>query len=167
MRRWNMYLERQKYSECQLITALNAYYYLTGKVFCKQDSQEYEDLVDLCCARNGAAININKVHNKLGLVILEKHRFLSDFCLDRKKLPLPIETSVWHRLTGFHSVCIVDYSVKCGAVRIANFRYETRNGWMFIDDFKLFKNPCFSGDSGINSRGLKWRFRLFGLKEKV
>ena len=46
-RSWNKYINKNKYSECQLITALNAYYYLTGKQYCKQDSKEYENLVDL------------------------------------------------------------------------------------------------------------------------
>jgi len=167
MRRWHKYINHQKYSECQLVTALNAYYCLKGKVYCDQDSPCYEDLVDSCCARVGSAIGIKKVHDKLGLTILERHRFLGDFILLGKKLPLPIEVIVWHRLTGFHSVLIVDRSVKCQAVRVANFRYETRNGWMFIDDLNLFVNRSFSGDDGINSKGKPWNYRLFGLKEKA
>lgn len=164
MRKWEKYLNRQRYMECQLVTALNAYYCLTGKVYCKQDSQEYEDLVDLCCARIGAAISIEKIHKKLGLKIAEKHRFLWGF--RDKKLPLPIEVSIWHRITGNHSVLIVDHSIKCNAVRIANFRYETRSGWIFIDDLKLYENRCFSGDDGINSKGKPWNYRLFVLKDK-
>lgn len=165
MRDWNKYIDRQKYQECQLVTALNAYYYLTGKVYCEQNSQDYEDLVDLCCSRIGAAINIGKIHKKLGLVILEKHRFLWNFS-DNKKLPLPIEAGIWHRLTGYHSVLIVDHCVKCRTVRITNFRYETRRGWMFIDDLiHMYANRSFSGDNGINSEGKKWNYRLFGFKK--
>lgn len=167
MRRWDKYLNYQKYSECQLVIALNAYYYLMGKVYCDQDCPCYEDLVDSCCARIGSAIGIKRIHDKLGLTIIERHRYLWDFTSIRKKLPLPIEVSVWHRLTGYHSVLIVDHSVRCKAVRIANFRYETREGWMFIEDLQLFENRSFSGDDGINSKGKPWNYRLFGLKEKA
>ena len=175
MRNWNNYLNHQKYSECQLVTALNAHYYLTGNII-KQDTQEYEDLVDLCKARHGSAICIGKVYQKLGLTILEKHRFLYNFLysykkdnlfkknVKRKKLPLPIEVSINHRLTGSHSILIVDHSVKCNAVRVTNFRYETRRGWMFIDDLELFEHRQFSGNNGINDKnGKQWNFRLFGL----
>lgn len=162
MRDWNKYINRQKYSECSLITALNAYYYLTGRIYCKQDSQEYEDLVDLCCARHGAAISIEKVYKKLGLITLEKHKFLWNF--SGKKLPLPIEVIIWHRLTGNHSILIVDHNSKCHAVQVTNFRYETRRGWIFIDDLRLYENRCFSGnDNCINGKGKPWNFRLFGI----
>jgi len=172
-RRWENYINHQKYSECQLVTALNAYYYLTGKQYCKPFSDEYEELVDLCAARHGSAIFINKIHKKLNLEITEKHKFIEGFFYDddmnRKntKLPLPINAVIHHRLTGFHSVLIVDHIVKCEAVRVANFRYETRNGWIFIDDLKLYASPCFSGDDGINSKGKKWNFRLYKLKNGI
>lgn len=167
MRNWNKYLNYQKYSECQLVTTINAYYYLTGKTI-KQDSQEYEDLVDLCGARHGSAICIEKIHKKLGLVI-EKHRYLYKFLPTiRKKLPLPIEVNIWHRLTGSHSILIINHSIKCNAVRITNFRYETRNGWIFLDDLGLYEHRQFSGDHGINDKnGKQWNFRLFGLKNNI
>lgn len=155
-RQWNKYLNCQKYSECQLVTALNAYYYLTGKVYCFQDSEKYEELVDLCGARYGAATSIEKVHRKLGLVIKKEfqHKFL--FC---KNKTLPLEMSVWHKRTGYHSVCIVDYEPKTECFRIPNFKYATSiKGWMFAEDTYLYERESPSKTS-------PWKYRLFGLKK--
>lgn len=183
MRRWSKYLNSQKYSECQLVTALNAYYHLTGKVYCKQDSQEYEDLVDGCCARNGAAIGIEKTHKQLGLrtvgyspflfpsfktqwlrkdalarrkkgIFPKKHYYTET---NRGKIELPIEITVWHKMTGFHSALIVDHCLKTEAYRIANFRHATSTGgWMFTEDLRLYLDDMNKG----------WCFRLFGLRKK-
>ena len=160
-RDWYKYINHQKYSECQLITALNAYYYLTGNVYCKIGSKKYEKLVDLVKARYGSAICIEKAHKKLGLVIKEKHRYFYSF---KKKLPLPIEINVWHKRTGFHSVLIVEQCEKCNTVRIANFRHVTcSDGWVFKEDLYQWEGKIFAGDDGINSDGKKWNYRSFGL----
>jgi len=137
----------QKYHECQLISALNAYYYLTGKVYCEQYSQEYEDLVDLCKARNGAPLSIKRVYDKIGLTVLKKSDFLWGFVDPKKlpfntgKLPLPIEIRISHRLSLNHSVLVVDHIIKCNAVRVTNFDIETREGWIFLSDLYLYSNP--------------------------
>jgi len=180
MRTWSKYLNSQKYSECQVVTALNAYYYLTGKIYCEQNSQEYENLVNLCCARNGAAISIEKVHKKLGLKIIGYSTYLSTmtetewYKLEalkklikgrhpkdlpkriRRKIRLPIEIKVWHKITGYHSILIVDHCLKSETYRIANFRYETSTkGWMFAEDLYKFTTDMNEG----------WVFRLFGLEK--
>ena len=179
MRNWSKYLNGQKYSECQLITALNAYYYLTGKIYCKQDSQEYEDLVDSCCARIGAAIGIEKVHRKFGLKTIGYSHYLSTdikndwFTLKeierRKKgiypkrfgksesrkgrIELPIEITIWHKRIGYHSAIIIDHCLKTKCFRIANFKCGTSlEGWMFVEDLYQFLNDMNKG----------WVFRLFG-----
>jgi hypothetical protein len=179
-RNWSKYLNSQKYSECQLITALNAYYYLTGKVYCTQDSPRYEELVDLSGTRHGTAINIEKrIHEKLGLQILGYSRFLctgwvewyelstmqrwkkegalpTDVSLKKNKIiNLPIEINLWHKRTGFHSALLVEHCTKAGCFRIANFRHATSlHGWMFAEDLYQFTDDCNKG----------WLFRLFELK---
>ena len=153
-RNWDKYIHKNKYSECQLITALNAYYCLTGKQYCKQDSQEYEDLVDLVCARNGAAIQIKKVWDILGIETIWGGISLSDL---GSEIRLPIEFSVWAKGWGFHSTLIVDYVKKCDAYRITNFKGETSiKGWVFGED--LYKSESFHFHREYES------YRLFGLK---
>lgn len=185
MRIWKNYINRQKYSECQIITALNAYYYLTGEVYCKQDSQEYDDLIYLCGARSGSAIGVEKnVHKKLGLKIIGYSNFLGTYWTDEwhrlatlekwkkgehlpkklnlpkkisRKIRLPVEINTWHKRTGFHSVLIVDHCLKTKCFRITNFRHvTTAEGWMFTEDLYQFIDDCNKG----------WVFRLFGLKKK-
>jgi len=182
-RKWSKYLNSQKYSECQIITALNAYYHLTGKVYCQQDSQEYEDLVDSCCARIGAAIGIEKIHRKLGLRTIGYASFLSTSMknvwlrmdainrrkagkypkkksymyesIKGKKIDLPIEMMVWHKKTGFHSTLIVDHCLQPDTLRVTNFKHVTSNeGWIFAEDLYQYVNKMNKG----------WCFRLFGLK---
>jgi hypothetical protein len=165
VRIWEKYLNKQLYSECQLVTALNVFYYLTGKVI-KQDSKEYEDLVDLVGARHGSAVHAGKIHEKLGLIVLKKAAWLWDLWGD-KKLMLPIGATIWHKQTGFHSVAIVDQCLKTDCIRVANFKEVTStDGWMFREDFYQYETRITQGDSGFNSKGEQWRYRVFGLKGK-
>jgi hypothetical protein len=158
-RTWSKYINKNKYSECQLITALNAYYYLTGKQYCQQDSQEYEDLVDLVHARHGGAISIEKAWKKLGIEIVWEGISLWDF-LDKDKTPslqLPIEFNIWSKGYGFHSTLIVDYNRKCDALRITNFKKETTSqGWIFREDVYKYQSFCDQLDYDT--------YRMFGLK---
>jgi len=150
---WREYLNEQKYNECQLVTALNAYYYLTGKTI-KQDSKRYEELVDLAAARYGSAITIDRVFDKLGLVIIKESNNLFNF--ERKnKVLLPLEYNVWHKKYGFHSTLIVDHEPKSDAVRITNFKHETTlDGWLFREDLYKFAMRVH----------FRKTYRLFGLK---
>lgn len=149
-RDWLKYINKNLYSECQLITALNAYYYLTGKCI-RQKSKRYEKLVDLVGARYGSAINIEKVWNKLGLRVIKEGNSLFDF----KPTDLPLEYSIWHKKYGFHSTLIVNYNIEVDAVQITNFDKVTNwLGWMFKEDMYMYAEQC--GDKPI--------YRLFGLK---
>ena len=153
-RNWNKYINKNKYSECKLITALNAYYHLTGKQYCTQDSQVYEDLVDLVCARTGAAISIEKAYKLLGIEIVWQGFSLFE---SYKSIPLPMEYSVWANGYGFHSTLIVDYVKKCDAYRITNFsRVTSSDGWMFGKDMYKYESFCDIRDYDVYS--------LFGLK---
>ena len=152
-RTWKKYLNKQKYSECQLVTAINACYYLTGKTI-EQDSDEYEELVDLVAARNGSAICIEKAYEKLGLKVLGQYRSIYSFeQIKTRKIPLPMEVGIWHKKTGFHSILIVDHCLKTDCYRVANFRYQTSlEGWMFAEDLYQFERDMNKG----------WIYRLFG-----
>lgn len=71
-RTWMKYINRQLYSECALITALNAYYFLTGKQYCEMGDKTYEELVDLVMAREGAAIAPKKAWDVLEIKSIDK-----------------------------------------------------------------------------------------------
>lgn len=151
------YVNKNLYSECQMITALNAYHFFMKKPYCKQGDKTYEELVDLCGARHGSAIDIEKVHRKLG--IKKMYKFSSEVRLDLwPQIRLPLEMKVWHKKTGFHSTLIVDYSVKCMAIRVANFPQVTSHeGWMFIEDVYQYLDP-------LTSRRGNLPFEYFGLR---
>lgn len=160
MRKWINYIDQQWYSECQIVAALNIYYYLTGK-YIKPRSETYETLVEKYCAKAGSAIGIHRLYKELGLK--KAGRYMNLFDLPRKgnNLVLPIEATIWHKRYGFHSLAIVGYEPKTDCIQVPNFRYETSsNGWMFLEDLKKFTHHT-CGDSGINSKGKKWRFRLW------
>lgn len=154
-REWEKYHNRQKYSECQLVTALNIYYYLTGKSI-KQESKRYENLVDLCGARHGSAVHIEKVWKRLK--IEPKQTFSGTFEFSDEKIPLPLEASAWHKQHGFHSVAIVDFEPKTKCIRVLNLRHETSvGGWLFFEDLYKFliNNPDLEEP--------RYKLRLFGL----
>ena len=92
-RKWDNFINKNKYSECQLITALNAYYYLTGKHI-KQDSVRYEEFVDLVNARHGAAIKIKRIWDILGLTVLQESNSLFELEVRYKGIPLPLEYGI-------------------------------------------------------------------------
>ncbi len=128
-RDWESYIRRQSGSECQVVTAINIYTYLTGKTI-KPGSKRYESLVDLAKARHGAAISIEKVHKRLGI---EPFKEYSALLLAVGKLPL--EISVWHKAYGFHSVAAVEWEPRTESYRIPNFDRATNlHGWIYFED---------------------------------
>ena len=157
-RDWHKYHNKNKYSECQLITALNAKYYLTGD-YIRQDSEEYEELVNLCGARYGSAICIEKVWDKLNIEI--KDAYISRLEWEEWKSInplLPLEISVWHKAYGFHSALVVDYGPITDAFRITNFKRATNlQGWIFHEDLShyLVENP--------DKTNPRYKYRQFGL----
>ena len=105
----------------------------------------------------------------MGLVVIKKNEFLSEFEDEHNgKIALPLEVSMWHPKVGFHSVAIVDHCLKTNCLMMPNFRHVTSSGlWIFVEDFRLYESRTLSGDTGINSEGEKWNYRLFGLKNKI
>lgn len=186
---WNKYLHRNKTGEadCQLVTALNAYYYLTGKLYCSQDSKEYERLRKLAGVVAGPAIHIEKIHKELGMITVNKYKSLYDITFESRKLtpceiasqikkhpsidwskcetskqkrtvPLPLEAKIWEKHYGFHSVLIVDYEPKTTCFRVLNLRYATSlSGWIFEEDFNMLVRHA-------HNRPKDWAVRQLGLK---
>lgn len=152
---WYKYINRNLYSECQLIAALNAYYFLHKKLYCVQNTQTYEDFVDLVHARDGAAIAIDKAYRKLGLKKIGTLNFSWSVEDLFSQLKLPVQMTVWHKRTGFHCGLIVGYSKRCRAFQIANFReVTTAEGWVFIEDLYQW-TPRVGGMEKFEVIGLK------------
>ena len=165
IRTWEKYRNQnyKNYSDCQVVTAVNAYYYLTGKQYCKNDD-EYDIICrDLSC-HNGAAIGIDGLHKKMGLKTLGKFQYSWDFngtwVSPGKvaKIPLPMEINVWHIDTGYHSILVVDHDTKCNAYRVTGFRWETNHyGWIFAEEF---------ASKFVVGTTEPWAYRLLGLKSQ-
>jgi len=161
-RSWETYLKgNNTEGDCQLVTTVNAYYHLTGKIV-EQESDEYQELVDLTGCRHGSAIDIRKAWEKLGIwedqrlqtyEIVRQHEIEEDFDAIQVHLriperkPLPgnyryqlqkgsfLEVSVWHKFFGCHSIAIVDYESRTDCVRLTNLKHVTSTGgWMFWED---------------------------------
>lgn len=135
--KWENYINNQKYSDCQIVTAVNAYYYLTGKQI-KYNSPTYRRFVELTGAKYGSAIQIERIYDDLKLCYTEYDDFLNFYRLveDRK---FPIEITVDHKRHGRHSVLVIDYEPKCNAYQITNFSFATtKNGWIFWEDLNQF-----------------------------
>ena len=145
-----------------MVTALNIYYYLTGKSI-KRESKRYETFVDLCSARYGSAVVIEKVWKRLKIEPKRIFRHAYELLEWQKKkiphqIPLPLEASLWHKRCGYHSVAIVDYEPKTECIRVLNFRHETSiAGWMFLEDLYKFliDNPSLKEP--------RYKLRLFGI----
>jgi len=173
-RSWETYLKgNNTEGDCQLVTAVNARYHLTGEIV-DPKSDEYQELVDLVCCRYGAAIDIRKAWKKLGITEDQRLQWYEIARQDvnpevvkvfpdsyRYKLQKEsfLEVSIWHKFFGFHSIAIVDYEPRTDCVRLTNFKHVTStDGWMFWEDLcpHLKLNPSKSEP--------RYEFRTFKLK---
>jgi len=161
----------QKYSECQLVTALNATYCL-GEQPIKPDSSEYERLVDFVSARDGSAIRIEKSYSYLKLRFLD---IKPDFEHIQGALSqgMPVSFGVWTEKHGFHSVLIteIQHDNKKGGyqLRVPNLQpYTDKEMWIHWKDLKklqrvdknigpengylraFFRDPLFAPESYTN-----------------
>ena len=142
-RDWNKYINEQKKAECQLVSALNAYYYMTGKAI-KYGSKKYMALIKLCKAEYGSAIYIHRVYERLGMVILRAERYMWGF-MGKKGLRLPIITNIDHKFYGLHSVAIVEHEPRTDSLRIPNLKFVTNGmGWIFREDFDEITTQKYS-----------------------
>jgi len=153
-RRWESYIHRNKTEgDCQLVSVVNAYYYLTGKTI---SEKLYNELAELCGCRYGSCININKAFDLLGICEGERFTTLGSFPGLVPKLPL--EINIWHKFFGFHSILAVEWSSRLKAYRVTNFKHVASSlGWIFEEDLMLFVtlNP--------NLDEPRWQSRIFGL----
>ena len=149
-RRWKKYLYKNKYEgDCQLVSIVNAYYYLTGKTV---KDEVYDELVEMCGCVAGACIEISKAIAYLDLQEVERYLYLVPY--------VPLEINVWHKFFGFHSVLAVGWSQRLDAYRILNFKHVTSsNGWIFREDLMHFtiQNP--------DKDTPRWMCRTIGLRK--
>lgn len=146
------YLNKQKYSECQLVTAINAAICL-GEPPVKQDSLEYERLVDFVAARHGSAIDIEKAYEYLKITSEMVPSTLEEIkkSIDEGR---PIEITIFHDKTGAHSVLVVDY--RKDRLKVLNFHYvTTRHMWV---DWEILDQYICRLENITPNRGL---FRSF------
>ena len=142
-RDWNKYINKQKGAECQLVSVLNAYYYLTGKTV-KFGSKKYRGLMRLCKAEYGSAICVHRVYERLGMIILRAERHVMGF-MGKKGLRLPIIMNIHHKFYGGHSVAIVDYESRTDCFRVPNLKFVTSSGgWIFREDFEAIETRLYS-----------------------
>lgn len=154
-REWAGYINQNKleHADCQIVTAVNAYYYLTGDNI-PQDSERYQHLVKLTAAKNGPALSIQKAWDNLEIEPYN-YRYYPFFATEDK---LPVATTIWHKTTGYHSVLIVDRIEECTAIRVTNFRAKTSlDGWLFEEDFQHY---ITNNIRKTNSIERCWSFRL-------
>ena len=110
-----------------MVTAANAFYYLTGKTI---NEKLYEELADECGCVAGSCIDIMKAFKRLNLKVEEEWKYLV-----RGKKFLPVEINVWHKYFGFHVILAVEYYQRVDAYRVINFRHvSSNNGWIFCED---------------------------------
>lgn len=150
-RDWKGYIKKNRTEgDCQLVAAVNAYHFLTGK---RITDRRYERLIDLCGCRYGSAISIEKVHADLGVEVLS-HYHTPGNCPK-----LPLEMNVRHKAYGNHSILAVEYEAITDSCRILNFSRATNlRGWMYAEDLNhyIITNPD----------NTHWRCRSFGIKGK-
>lgn len=154
-RKWHGYHNSNTYNEadCQLITACNAYYHLTGK-FISKESDLYKKMVKDSMCLYGSCIDITKAWKILG--IYEDITYPSVYDISNLlKSNNFFELRIWYKRYGFHSIAAIDYNKKCDALRVTNIQELTSvNGWVFIEDLKPHITTI--GSSG-------WVYRTFKL----
>lgn len=140
------------YADCQLVTTVNAYYHLTNNII-EQKSEQYKELAELAGCCYGSCIDITKVWKKLN-IIEDKRFYINDLQLYLMSNCF-IEANVWHKKYGFHSIAIIDYLDEKQKIKVTNFKYETKNGWISLKKLKKFivLNP--------NKDEPRWEFRTF------
>ena len=156
----------QSYSECQLVSALNAASYLEIiKTFPQGD--EYEELVDLALARDGAAITLNKVYRQLKLEYFDVNPIWNNILFYLRKHKWPIGVNVESSKYGFHNVLVIDtkYDDNCWWVQIPNLNHHTDDAmWIRWNDFSILISelPNIEPQCGLFRVFVKQSFYLKG-----
>ena len=132
--KWSGYINEQKYSECELISCLNARYYFTGNEF--ETKAIYDNLMQVPKYTNKNGISAKVIdywYDLLWLVRTKSKNFTNKY---------PIETGImWKR--KYHSCLIIDNDKKNKLFRVTNIHgLANKKGWI---NHKLF----FKNQSGI------------------
>lgn len=148
-RDWKKYAIKNhlNYCDCQVVSAVNAYYFLTGKVI-GQTSKMYDGLVVLAKAKYGSALCIDKVHDRLGIRVSgSQYSIINHGLVSKLSVKLPVEVCIWHKSYGYHSVLIVDWEPRTASVRVTNFEGVNNCGWIYYEDFQhyLVERPSKKG----------------------
>lgn len=119
----------QLHSECQLVSALNASYFL-GRKFIPPSSAEYDMLLKLTCGQHGSCIQIEKAYAYLNIQFVDvKAEWRSIEFADSLGLPIGISLNTER---GFHNVVIV--GVDCDSegylLKIPNIKFYTKDMWI-------------------------------------
>lgn len=153
--------------DCQLVSAVNAYYYLTGKTI---TNKRYMRMAEQYHCITGACIDIESAYKELGIEVKKQYR---EYDLKyKRKFPLPLEVRVFHPDYGFHSVLIVEYNKPTHSFRVMNFELETSTeNWIFVERFFPWVRP---EKEWLNARNKdekerpysreKFTFQLLGIK---
>jgi hypothetical protein len=166
MRDWDKYIHKNKIgADCQLVTAVNAYYHLTGNTVSEEG---YSKFIKLAKCEHGSAISIEEVWKELkinptthffSIMDIEKNVF-------REGKPVEVRTNTKHY--GFHSSLIIDYEEKSDAYRVLNLnRMTSQKGWIFFEDLfyaESIKNQnrvCSNCETGTDE--VRWSCRVFEL----
>ena len=156
----------QRYSECQLVSALNAASWLES-IESYPSNVEYEKLVDLCMAREGAAITIVSAYKQLNLEYFDVQPIWNNILLYVRKHNWPIGVNIESKQYGFHNVLIIQtkYEDHCWWVQVPNLNFHTDDDmWIRWNDFSqlITKLPNIQPQCGLFRVFVKESFYLKG-----
>jgi hypothetical protein len=146
------YLERQKYAECQLVSAINAAIHL-GEPRVDPRSEEYERLVDLVGARHGSAIQIERAHRYLRLVREPLVPLSWDRVQGALLMGYPVEVTALHKTRGFHSGLSTAFKARGRKLLLRNWASHGGSEWVSWDALR----GCLK--AGYEGGALAWWFR--------
>lgn len=138
MKTLHNYITKNRYPyDCQVVTAVNAYTYLTGKTI--PDKKRYKKFLALVSCNYGGSMFPERLWKRLGIRI---KRTFDWYGTDIDNSYLPFEARISHPNYGNHSVLVVDIDKKTKTCLVLNFLYGTSSdGWVFIEDFTKYILP--------------------------
>jgi len=143
--------KNKREGDCQLVSIVNAYYFLTGKTV---SDELYNELADKCGCVAGSCIDTKPALDKLNLCIKHKWSYLPS-----GEDVLPLEINVWHKYFGFHSVLAIDWEPRTECFKVLNFKHvASNNSWIFLEDLLhyVIENP--------DKNEPRWRCRTIKIK---
>jgi hypothetical protein len=143
--------ENRREGDCQLVSIVNAYHFLTGKTV---SDKLYNELADECGCVAGSCINTKPAFERLNLYVKHKWKYLPS-----GEVVLPLEINVWHKYFGFHSILAIGWEPLTESFKVTNFNHvASGRNWIFQEDLihYVIENP--------NKDRPRWKCRTIGLK---